>query len=293
MFYRDSAKIDFKTNIDWYERRKLLKAYFPLNIRTDFATWEISSGLTRRPIHANTSWDQARLEVCGHKFVDVSESAFGVSILNDCKYGFSIRNQTIGLSLLKAPEFPWEKTDKKNHEFIYSLLCHDKPLAESNVFEEAYKLNTPLWAAVVDKPDTGSSLVSPIADHPPLSFFELVDSPNCLVTAFKRCERDQDSFVLRLAEVRGEQSMAVLKFNPELLNSQFQGVKLCNTLERELETEVDSFDVETQTVRVKMEAFKIVSLLLQTKEQVPNKKRRREDQDFDAKADEYKRIKRN
>jgi len=92
VFYKDSAKIDFKTNIDWYERRKLLKAYFPLNIRTDFATWEISSGLTRRPIHANTSWDQARLEVCGHKFVDMSEAAFGVSLLNDCKYGFSIRN---------------------------------------------------------------------------------------------------------------------------------------------------------------------------------------------------------
>ena len=187
---------------------------------------------------------------------------------------------------MKAPEFPWEKTDKKNHQFIYSLLCHDKPLAESNVFEEAYKLNTPLWAAVVDKPDTGSALVSPIADHPPLSFFELVDSPNCLVTAFKRCERDQDSFVLRLAEVRGEQSMAILKFNPELLNNRFRFVKLCNTLERELETEVDSFDFETQTVKVRMGAFKIVGLLMHTTDQVPNKKRRRDDQAFGGKDDE-------
>lgn len=193
---------------------------------------------------------------------------------------------------MKAPEFPWEKTDKKNHQFIYSLLCHDKPLAESNVFEEAYKLNTPLWAAVVDKPDTGSALVSPIADHPPLSFFELVDSPNCLVTAFKRCERDQDSFVLRLAEVRGEQSMAVLKFNPELLNGRFRAVKLCNTLERELETEVDSFDVDTQTVKVHMGAYKVVGLLLHTTDQVPNKKRKRDDQAFGAKGDDYKRIKR-
>ena len=192
---------------------------------------------------------------------------------------------------MKAPEFPWEKTDKKNHEFIYSLICHDKPLAESNVFEEAYKLNTPLWAAVVDKPETESSLVSPIADHPPLSFFELVDSSNCLVTAFKRCERDQDSFVLRLAEVRGEQSMAVLKFNPELLNTQFRAVKLCNTLERELETEVDSFDVETQTIKVRMEAFKVVGLRLYTTDPVPNKKRRREDQAFGAKGDDLKRIK--
>lgn len=153
MFYNDSANIDFINNIDWYERKKLLKAYFPLNIRTDFATFDISSGLCRRPIHTNTSWDQARLEVHGHKFVDMSETSFGVSILNDCKYGYTVRDQTIGLSLLRAPEFPWTGTDKRNHKFIYSLMCHDKPLTESNVFEEAYKLNTPLWAAIVKKPE--------------------------------------------------------------------------------------------------------------------------------------------
>ena len=80
---------------------------------------------------------------------------------------------------MKAPEFPWEKTDKKNHEFIYSIICHDKPLTESNIFEEAQKLNTPLWAVIMDKPETGSSLVTPITDFPPSSFFELIESANC------------------------------------------------------------------------------------------------------------------
>jgi alpha-mannosidase len=153
IFYNDSCKIDFKTTVEWYETKKLLKAYFPLDIRTDYATFEIGSGTIRRPIHENTSWDQARLEVCGHKFVDLSESIFGVSILNDCKYGFTVRDQTIGLSLLKAGEFPWENTDKMKHEFIYSIVCHDKPLVQSNVFEEAYKLNTPLFAAIIEKDD--------------------------------------------------------------------------------------------------------------------------------------------
>lgn len=60
-----------------------------------------------------------------------------------------MRESTIGITLLKAGEFPWKDTDKKSHEFIYSLLCHDKPLVDSNVFEEAYKLNQPLWAAIV------------------------------------------------------------------------------------------------------------------------------------------------
>lgn len=102
-----------------------MKAYFPVNVRTDYATFEIGSGLIRRPIHTNTSWDQARLEVCGHKFVDLSEPNYGVALINDCKYGYTVRNETIGLSLLKAPEWPWEKTDKKVHEFTYSLICHN------------------------------------------------------------------------------------------------------------------------------------------------------------------------
>ena len=96
---------------------------------------------------------------------------------------------------------------------------------ESNVFEEAYKLNTPLWAAVVDKPVldvpeelAGMKLVSPITEVPPLTYFELLDTPNCLVTAFKRSERDSAKYVVRLAEVRGEESMAILSFNKDLFN---------------------------------------------------------------------------
>ncbi len=71
--------------------------------------------------------------------------------MNDCKYGFTVRNQTVGLSLLKAGEFPWENTDKMRHQFIYSIMCHDKSLPQSDVFDEAYKLNTPLWAAIIEK----------------------------------------------------------------------------------------------------------------------------------------------
>ena len=101
---------------------------------------------------------------------------------------------------MKAGEFPREDTDKKSYEFIYSLICHDKPLVDSNVFEEAYKLNQPLWAAIVKKPEyedhpdmpknaDGTPMFSPITDIPTISYFEVIDSPNCVITAFKRCER--------------------------------------------------------------------------------------------------------
>lgn len=153
IFYNDTAKVDFVTNVDWHESKKLLRVYFPLDIRSDYASYDIQNGFIRRSSHTNNSYDAAKHEVYGHKFCDVSDSKFGVSILNDCKYGFSTRNGTIGMSLLKAPKFPNHEADMgDHHSFIYSIFPHEKPLVDSNIFEEAHKLNNYIWAAVFNKP---------------------------------------------------------------------------------------------------------------------------------------------
>jgi alpha-mannosidase len=73
----------------------------------------MGSGYYRRPIHENTSWDQARLEVSGHRFCDLSEGNFGAALLTDYKYGYTVRDQCVGITLLKAPKFPWDGTDMK------------------------------------------------------------------------------------------------------------------------------------------------------------------------------------
>lgn len=146
--HADTPRVDFVTDVDWHEEKKLLKAYFPVDVRTDYATFDIQNGTIRRPTHANTSWDAAKHEVFAHKFVDVSEPSFGVALLNDSKYGCSVRDGVIGLSLLKAPKFPDHEADMGEHHFVYSLLPHEQSL--NPVFEEAHKLNTPLWMAVVE-----------------------------------------------------------------------------------------------------------------------------------------------
>jgi alpha-mannosidase len=121
-----------------------------VDLRADYATFDIQAGTIRRPTHANTSWDAAKHEVYAHKFCDISEARFGVALLNDSKYGYSVRDNNMGLSLLKASKFPDHEADMGVHEFVYSLLPHDRGLEESTVFEEAHKLNTPLWAAVFE-----------------------------------------------------------------------------------------------------------------------------------------------
>ncbi|MBQ8310970.1 MAG: alpha-mannosidase, partial [Clostridia bacterium] len=102
-FYDDLERIDFETVADWHEHHQMLKAAFPVDINADHATYEIQFGAVERPAHFNTSWDQARFEVCAHKYADLSEGGYGVAIMNDCKYGHDIHDGLIQLSLLRSP----------------------------------------------------------------------------------------------------------------------------------------------------------------------------------------------
>lgn len=89
--WRHSRRIDFETVVDWHEEHRLLKAEFPVAVRSTRATYDIQFGYVERPTHANTSWDMARFEVVAHKWADLSDAGYGVSLLNNCKYGYSIQ----------------------------------------------------------------------------------------------------------------------------------------------------------------------------------------------------------
>ena len=98
--------VDFATTVDWHETNRLLKVAFPVAVRSGRATYEIQYGHVERPTHDNTSWDVARFEVCGHKWADLSESGYGVALLNDCKYGYDISGNVIRLSLFAPRRGP-------------------------------------------------------------------------------------------------------------------------------------------------------------------------------------------
>ncbi|MDN4605105.1 alpha-mannosidase [Paenibacillus sp. F6_3S_P_1C] len=143
ILYRHQRRVDFKTKVYWVESHKLLKVAFPVDLVSGKATYEIPFGALERPTHNNTSWEQAQFEVCGHRWADVSEGNSGVSLLNDCKYGYDIKDQTIRLSLLRAPKWPDEHADQGEHEFTYSLLPHQGDWREAGVVRRAMELNHP------------------------------------------------------------------------------------------------------------------------------------------------------
>ncbi|MEW9701727.1 alpha-mannosidase [Paenibacillus sp. SI8] len=187
--YANSRRIDFSTVVDWQERQQLLKVAFPVSVRSTEATYDIQFGNVKRPTHWNTSWDYARFESVGHQWVDLSERGYGVSLLNDCKYGHDIKDHTIRLSLIKSAIYPDPLADKGIHQFTYSLLPHQGDWVVGETVKEAWSLNNPLHYSA------GHNLIDM------RSMFQL-SSDYVIVDSIKKAE-DSHALIIRLHEYTG------------------------------------------------------------------------------------------
>ena len=185
-FYADTRRIDFETVADWKEHQHLLKAEFPVDIHADEATFEVQFGNVTRKVHTNTSWDKARFESCAQKWMDFSEGNYGVSLLNDCKYGHSVREGVIGLTLIKCGVEPNPNADVEIHSFTYSLMPHAGTWKTAGTVAEAYKLNQPAYTVAAGTPGTAFSLAS-------------VNRENVILETVKQAENG-DGTILRLYE---------------------------------------------------------------------------------------------
>jgi alpha-mannosidase len=192
--YRHSPRIDFQTEVDWQERQVLLKVAFPVAVRATKATYEIQFGSIERPNHSNTSWEQARFESIGHKWVDLSEGGYGVSLLNDCKYGYDVKNNVLRLTLIKSSIEPDETADRGRHLFTYSLLPHVGPWSSSALVNEAYDLNYPLLLETIAQPQPGKL--------PPAYAFAELDADHVVIETIKRAEDDTTAWIVRVYECK-------------------------------------------------------------------------------------------
>jgi alpha-mannosidase len=196
-----SSRIDFATRVDWHERRVLLRTYFPTVVDADHATYECAYGVVRRPTTLDTAWERVRFEAAAHRFVDLSDSAGGVALLNDGRYGHHVEGGSISLSLLRSPAFPDPFADEGTHVFQYALYPHPGGWLAGNVLAEAADLNYPL--PVIATAGAGSGSWQPIS---------LSGTPLALGT-FKR--REQGSgLVMRVYEPAGTRGAAAVELPP-------------------------------------------------------------------------------
>ncbi len=240
-FYDDIAKIDFETVADWHEQNKMVKAVFDVDINTDKATYEIQFGTIERPTHKNTSWDEAKFEVCAQKYADISEGGYGVSIINDCKYGHDIHNGLMQLSLLKCAVDPNPEADQGIMECTYSICPHAGTLAQSDTVKYAYYLNYPMSAV---KASGEKSLI------PESYSFVSINKENIICETVKEAEESTDT-VIRLYECKNIRSKSEITIG-------FDAKKcyLCDMLENELE----EIAINDKKITVDMKGFEIITL---------------------------------
>ena len=242
IIYQKHRRIDFETRVDWHENHILLRALFPTNLVTGRAVYDVQFGNAERPKHRNTSWDAAKFEVCAHKWMDLSEDGYGLSLLNDCKYGHSALQGEIGLTLIKSATDPNPDADQGEHVFTYSLFPHQGGWREAGTIWRAYDLNHPVPVRVLGE-NSGGTL-------PSVCSFLRVEGENAVAETMKTAE-DGSGVIIRLYEAYGRRAGIKLKFfrAPE-------SAKLCDLMERE----EASADLRGNEVHLTVHPYELVTL---------------------------------
>ncbi len=142
--FRRSRGIEVESIVDWNEKHTLAKAEFGCNLLTREIACDTSAGIIRRETHRNTSWQQAKFEMCCHKWCDLSEQGAGVAVINEGKYGVSALGSTMALSLLRATVRPDPTSDIGRHDFCYMILPHEGDEVSAQVNRSAFEYNVPL-----------------------------------------------------------------------------------------------------------------------------------------------------
>lgn len=235
-----SRRLDIHTEIDWHERQVLLRALFPLNVRSHEATFETMYGSHRRPTHRNTTWDSTRFEVSAHRWADLSEPGYGVALLNDGKYGHSAKDNVLGLSLLRSPLYPDPLADEGYHHFTYSLFPHPKDWTQAGVEREAFALNSPL-------------VVEPGGRSPSEFGFMGTEGTQLMLGTLKKAE-DSSGVILRLYEPHGARGQAALRFSHRMKRMEKTDL---------LEKGGQALGMQADTVHLAVRPFEVITLRLE------------------------------
>jgi alpha-mannosidase len=188
MLYPGVPRVDCAMQVDWHEKHILLKAAFPVSVSSRTASYEIPFGAIRRPTTRETPAEKAKFEVPALHWADLSDGSYGVSILNESKYGYDTKDNVIRLTLLRSPAWPDPHADEGAHQFTYAIYPHKGGWEQAGTVRRGYELNVPLLVRVE---------TSHAGSLPATKSFVSVDTPSVILAAMKKAE-DDASLVLRL-----------------------------------------------------------------------------------------------
>ncbi len=242
VLWANNPRIDFETQISWHENKKLLKVAFPVDVHANTARFEIQFGSVDRPNHKNTSWDFARFEVAAQKWVDMSQADYGVSLLNDCKYGFDVQDNVLRMTVLRATTNPDPYADRGDHTLTYSLLPHKGDWRAAETVRRSYELNVPIIASCSQLSMEPKSYIS-------------ADAPNVVVETIKKAEKE-DSLIIRMYEAHGIDADFSMKFAFDI-GKAYE----CDIMERNLQ----EITKELNSIPLRLKPFEIRTIKIMPK----------------------------
>lgn len=181
-------RIEIEGDVNWQERRKLLKVHFASNVLCDDALHEIQFGHVKRPCHDSHAFAADRYESCSNRWTALCEENRGIAILQSGSRGVSTDRGEIALSLLRAPLVPDDTADRGVHSFSYAIM----PFAAG--FKDAGVVKAGMEFAEPGRRDAGFRM----------------DSDAIILETIKPADDQSDDIILRLYESLRTQATGVL-----------------------------------------------------------------------------------
>jgi len=210
--YQDLDYIDVKVTVDWHEQFKALKLVFPIQLIFTKQTYEIPYGFKEREHNGEEEPGQGWVDVTG--IVRADGSVYGLSLINDAKHSYSIRNKELALTVLRSPIYAhhdprvpdpdghYTFIDQGIQTFHYRLLPHQGSWEQAGTVKRTLELNQ-RPVAIIETYHQG-----PL---PQKDSYLTVDRDNIIVSAVKKAE-DNDDLIVRCYESTKRATNAVLTF---------------------------------------------------------------------------------
>ena len=255
-------RLEVTNKIDWQSREVSLKASFPLTVSNENATYNLGVGVISRGNN-----NEKKFEVPSKEWMDLTDNSgkYGVSILEDCKYGSDKPdNNTLRLTLLYTPRatafdnaFIYQSTqDWGIHDIKYAIYSHKGNWSQAETPWQAKFLNQPLIAFETTKHngEFGQSI----------SMISINNSQVGLM-AFKKMEQG-DYYLVRVNELSGNDLKSVkLIFPMNILeafevNGQERKIGNADIKNGTLQFDLGNFTIRSFAVKFLQSSSKLINL---------------------------------
>ncbi len=242
----NSPILKIANTVNWQETHVMVKAAFPLNINSDHATCETPCGAIERTTKPKTEEEKAKWEISALNWADLTDNngEYGVSLLNDCKYGYDAKPNQLRLTLLRSSVWPDPQSDRGVHYFSYAIYGHKNGWQTAKTVQKGYELNTSLQTVLLDKNTQDNKIFNNL---PPISKLLNLSADNLILMALK-LSSDRE-IIMRCYESHGEKT----------------NLSLQSDLNLQLDTSVDCLEskINTKIQQIKtIQPYKIVNFQL-------------------------------